>query len=63
MPVVHPCSRQDCGVLTMGEFCLLHEGEAARAGRADARRSALPQARAQTRGAAATHRHAGQGAR
>jgi hypothetical protein len=25
MPMVHPCGRQDCGVLTMGEFCVDHE--------------------------------------
>ena len=25
MPLVHPCKRQDCRVLTMGEFCIHHE--------------------------------------
>lgn len=25
MPLVHPCSRQGCNVLTMGEFCVQHE--------------------------------------
>jgi hypothetical protein len=43
MPVVHPCSRQDCGVLTMGEFCLVHEGEAVRTGGLDADKSLRPQ--------------------
>jgi hypothetical protein len=23
--MVHPCSWQDCGLLTMGEFCIDHE--------------------------------------
>lgn len=25
VPMVHSCGRQDCGVLTMGEFCIHHE--------------------------------------
>jgi hypothetical protein len=25
MPLVHPCSRPGCRVLTMGEFCVQHE--------------------------------------
>jgi hypothetical protein len=25
MPLVHPCKRQGCRVLTMGEFCIHHE--------------------------------------
>jgi hypothetical protein len=25
MPLVHPCRRQGCRVLTMGEFCIHHE--------------------------------------
>jgi hypothetical protein len=25
MPLVHPCGRQGCKVLTMGEFCVQHE--------------------------------------
>jgi hypothetical protein len=25
MPLVHPCNRQGCRVLTMGEFCIQHE--------------------------------------
>ena len=25
MPLVHPCGRKGCGVLTMGEYCIEHE--------------------------------------
>jgi hypothetical protein len=27
MSMVHECGHEDCGVLTMGEFCLDHELE------------------------------------
>jgi hypothetical protein len=27
MPLVHECARDDCRVLTMGEYCLEHELE------------------------------------
>jgi hypothetical protein len=25
VPIVHACAREDCEVLTMGDFCLEHE--------------------------------------
>jgi hypothetical protein len=25
VPIVHSCNWQDCGVLTMGEYCIEHE--------------------------------------
>jgi hypothetical protein len=28
MPLVHPCSRPGCSILTMGAYCVDHEGAA-----------------------------------
>ena len=37
MSLVHPCKRQGCRVLTMGEFCIHHEAPRREASAVDAR--------------------------
>jgi hypothetical protein len=27
MPIIRPCAHRDCQILTMGEFCIEHEGD------------------------------------
>jgi hypothetical protein len=41
VPIVHSCTWQGCGVLTMGEYCIEHEHQDQLRVVAPARRSAL----------------------
>jgi hypothetical protein len=52
VPLVHPCSAPDCGVLTMGLMCLEHEREARKVGTSAvlAAIAALPEQQPERRG-------------